>query len=294
MSQQTGSFTAAAARQARRVARYYKWLDKLSWFDERRAEAGHGALPVHRALRDPAGGEPSPWVIHRLMLDGIALPESPRVLDAGCGYGATMLHLAPERGGDWTGLTLSAVQAARGNAEIAGRGLADRVRVQVGSYDAPLPPGPFDLIYGIESLIHSADPAATIRNLAAALAPGGHLVVVDDMPEDGAMADEPAARLARFRRCWRCPVAPAVGGWRDALQGAGLELVGGQDLNPLLLSRPMAEVADRIAEVERRSRLARFFGFGVRAEAEIGGLVLETLHADGHVRYRILAGRKPG
>ena len=290
----TDPLPAAAARQARRVARYYKWLDRLSWFDERRAEAGHGALPVHRALRDPAGGEPSPWVIHGLMLEGLDLPPAPRVLDAGCGYGATMLHLAPELGGDWTGLTLSAVQAARGNEQVAARALADRVRVVVGSYDARLPAGRFDLIYGIESLIHSADPEATIRNLAAALAPGGHLVIVDDMPGDGAMRLEPTARLAEFRRCWRCPVAPTEEGWRMALRGAGLAIVAERDLNPLLLSRPMEAVEARIAEVGRRSRLARLFGFGVRAEAEIGGLLLETLHADGHVHYRVMAGRRPG
>lgn len=294
MAHPTDPPPAAAARQARRVARYYKWLDRLTWFDERRAEAGHGALPVHRALRDPAGGEPSPWVIHGLMLEGLALPYSPRVLDAGCGYGATMLHLAPERGGDWTGLTLSAVQAARGNAEIAARGLVERVRVVVGSYDAPLATGRFDLIYGIESLIHSADPGATIRNLAAALAPGGYLVIVDDMPEEGAMRLEPAARLTEFRRCWRCPVAPTAEGWRAALRAAGLDVAAERNLNPLLLSRPMEEVAARLAEVGQRSRLARLLGFGVRAEAEIGGLLLETLHADGHVHYRIMVGRKPG
>jgi len=139
---------AAQARQARRVARYYRWLDGLSWFQERRGEAGHGALPVHRALADPEGGAPSPFVIHRLMLAGLDLPAAPSVLDAGCGYGATMLDLAPKLGGDWTGLTLSPVQAARGMAEVATRGLAGRVRIAVRSYDAPIE-GRFDLAYGI-------------------------------------------------------------------------------------------------------------------------------------------------
>eukprot|EP01031_Cornospumella_fuschlensis_P048144 gene48144-58971_t len=160
----------ASERQARRVQRYYRWLDGLSFYRERRA-AGEKVHPVHRALADPGGGPPSPLVIHRLMLEGLDLPGAPRVLDAGCGYGATMLDLAPILGGDWTGLTLSPEQAARGNAAIAAAGLADRVRVEVRSYDAP-PEGPFDLIYGIESLIHSADPAATLRGLAARLAPG--------------------------------------------------------------------------------------------------------------------------
>jgi SAM-dependent methyltransferase len=282
---------ADAARQARRVARYYRWLDRLSWFDERRAEAGHGALPVHRALADPEGGEPSAMVIHRLMLRGLDLPAAPRVLDAGCGYGATMLDLAPGLGGQWTGLTLSPVQAARGMAEVASRGLSGRVRIEVGSYDARLP-GQFDLAYGIESLIHSADPARTVANIASALAPGGHLVVVDDMPEE-ALPPEAAARLARFRRFWRCPVAPTRAGWIAAFRGAGLEPVAERDLNPLLRIRGPAELIPRIEALERRARLRRAFGFGVRSEAEIGGMLLEWLQAEGHVRYRVLAARKP-
>lgn len=285
-----GNVPPAAARQARRVARYYRWLDGLSWFHERRGEAGHGALPVHRALADPDGGAPSPFVIHRLMLDGLDLPAAPRVLDAGCGYGATMLDLAPRLGGDWTGLTLSPVQAARGMAEIASRGLSDRVRIQVRSYDAPLE-GRFDLIYGIESLIHSADPARTVANLAAGLAPGGHLVIVDDMPEDR-LPPEPAARLDRFRRFWRCPVAPSRAGWVAASAAAGLRVVAERDLNPLLQVRGMAEIEPRLAALERRARLPRLLGFGLRQEAEIGGMLLETLQTEGFVRYRILAARK--
>jgi SAM-dependent methyltransferase len=282
---------AAQARQARRVARYYRWLDGLSWFQERRGEAGHGALPVHRALADPEGGAPSPFVIHRLMLAGLDLPAAPRVLDAGCGYGATMLDLAPKLGGDWTGLTLSPVQAARGMAEVATRGLVGRVRIAVRSYDAPIE-GRFDLAYGIESLIHSADPARTVANLAAALAPGGHLVIVDDMPEER-LPDEAAARLDRFRRFWRCPVAPTRVGWIAACRAAGLEPVAERDLNPLLQVRGMEELAPRLAALERRARLPRLLGLGLRREAEIGGLLLETLQTEGFVRYRILAARKP-
>jgi SAM-dependent methyltransferase len=284
------SLPAAAARQARRVARYYRWLDRLSWFGERRGEAGHGALPVHRALADPAGGEPSAFVIHRLMLDGLDLPPTPRVLDAGCGYGATMLDLAPRLGGDWTGLTLSAVQASRGMAEVRARGLDGRVRIAVRSYDAPVA-GPFDLIYGIESLIHSADPARTVANLAGALAPGGHLVIVDDMPEER-LPVEAQARFDRFRLFWRCPVAPGRAGWIAACRAAGLAVVAERDLNPLLQVRGMAELAPVIAALERRARLRRLLGFGVRLEAEIGGRLLETLQTEGFVRYRVLAARK--
>ncbi|HEV7456662.1 MAG TPA: methyltransferase domain-containing protein [Roseococcus sp.] len=262
----------------------------MSFFEERRAE-GEAAHPIHRALTDPDGGAPSPHVLHRLMLEGVALPEAPRVLDAGCGYGATMLDLAPGLGGDWTGLTLSEAQRQRGGAAIAAAGLADRVRIRVQSYDTP-PPGPFDLVIGIESLIHSAAPAATIAVLASVLAPGGHLVMVDDMPEE-AMPPEAARRFDLFRRYWRCPVAPTRAGWVRAMEGAGLTLVGERDLSPLLRVRSMEQAQHRLRELRAwRPRLQRALGLGVRAEAEIGGIMLETLQTEGFVRYRLLVARK--
>ena len=278
--------SSASERQARRVARYYRWLDGLSFFRERRAE-GEAAHPVHRALADPAGGPPSPMVIHRLMLEGIALPEGFRALDAGCGYGATMLDLAPKLGGDWTGLTLSTEQQRRGMAAIAAAGLAERVRIGIGSYDAPIA-GRFDLIYGIESLIHSADPAATVANLARALRPGGWMLVVDDMPA-ATMPEEARQRLAGFQRFWRCPVAPTREGWHAALAAAGLEIRGERDLSPLLQVRSMAVLAPRLDALRRGWRLR--LGLDVRAEAELGGLLLETLQTDGWVSYRLLSAR---
>ena len=84
---------------ARRIERYYAWLDRLTQLHVMRSESGSQAQPIHRALRDPAGGPPSPSVIHRLILDAVALPPSPRVLDAGCGYGATAFDLQPQTGG---------------------------------------------------------------------------------------------------------------------------------------------------------------------------------------------------
>ncbi|HZH45778.1 MAG TPA: class I SAM-dependent methyltransferase [Roseococcus sp.] len=278
--------SSASERQARRVARYYRWLDGLSFFRARRAE-GEAAHPVHRALADPAGGPPSPMVIHRLMLEGVALPEGFRALDAGCGYGATMLDLAPKLGGDWTGLTLSTEQQRRGMAAIAAAGLSDRVRIGIGSYDAPIA-GRFDLIYGIESLIHSADPAATVANLARALRPGGRMLVVDDMPA-ATMPEEARQRLAGFQRFWRCPVAPTREGWQAALAAAGLEISAERDLSPLLQVRGMAELAPRLDALRRGWRLR--LGLDVRAEAELGGMLLETLQTDGWVSYRLLSAR---
>ena len=276
---------------AREVARYYRWLDRLEWMRVMRGETGNEAQPVHRPLRDLTGGPAGPMVVHGLMLRGLALPPAPRVLDAGCGYGASMLDMAPGLGGEWLGISLSEVQVKRGNDAAAALGLGAQVRLRVGSYDAPVE-GRFDWIFGIESLIHSPDPSATVANLARALVPGGALMVVDDMPEDG-LSGEQAARVALFKRCWRCPVAPTRAGWLRAFSAAGLAFSHEADFTDLTLPRPASELAPRIAARTREARWKRLLGLGYRSEADLGGMVLETLLGEGVIRYRMLVARRP-
>jgi SAM-dependent methyltransferase len=224
------------------------------------------------------------------MLHGLALPPAPRVLDAGCGYGASMLDMAPGLGGDWLGISLSEVQVRRGMEEVAARGLAGQVRLAVASYDAPLT-GEFDWIFGIESLIHSPDPVATIHNLARSLAPGGALKVVDDMPEED-LSPQQSADVALFKRCWRCPVAPSRAGWLRAFAAAGLVLSHETDFTALTIPRPSAELAPMMAARARQARWKRLLGLGYRSEADLGGMMLETLLAAGVVRYRMLVARR--
>jgi hypothetical protein len=51
----------------------------------------------------------------------------------------------------------------------------------------------------------------------------------------------------------------------------------------------MAELAPRLDALRRGWRLR--LGLDVRAEAELGGMLLETLQTDGWVSYRLLSAR---
>lgn len=281
----------ARAAQLRDVARYYRWLDRwVRWSRVVRPYSGFDSLTVHRLLTDPDTGENGPFVLHRLMLAGIELPHEPRVLDAGCGYGGTAFDLLQKIGGRWLGLNVSPTQVARARAEAARRGLDERVRFLLQSFDAPFD-GTFDLVIGIESLVHSSDPAATVAHLAARLAPGGRFVIADDMPVE----DVPAglrADVEEAKRMWRCPVMPSERGWRAAFHAAGLETVRSADLSALIYHRPLAEMTRLIERDRRRARWLAWSGLGTIPEANVGGLLLERLAVQGAMQYRVLVGRK--
>ncbi len=71
-------------------------------------------------------------------------------------------------GGEWTGLTISEEQWQRAKWLASSRGLQASLQFYLRSYDEALS-ARYNIILGIESLIHSADPACTIANLAASL-----------------------------------------------------------------------------------------------------------------------------
>jgi SAM-dependent methyltransferase len=246
---------------------------------------GHSTLTVHRALADPAAdGRPTFTRLHDLLIEQLPPVAAPRVLDAGCGAGGTMLDLAERLGATCTGLTLSHDQCARANDAARRRGRDDRVHAMVGSYDHP-PPGPFDVVVAIESLAHSPDPARSVDALVARLAPAGTLAVVDDMPHPAAREDPD---LALFKAGWRLPVLWSADAYRAAFQAHGLTLVCDVDLTgdcrprtPMLAGTLLllARLVARIAPSEALRDVMR---------SHQGGLALERLIRRRHVQYRML------
>jgi SAM-dependent methyltransferase len=280
----------AARASGAATAAYYDGLERWTAIARMfRYGGGRGELTVHRALADPrAGGRPTTTRLHDLLLELLPLQNAGRVLDAGCGYGGTMLALARASTASFTGLTLSARQAALGRRAAARAGLADRVSVAVRDYDDP-PTGPFDAIIAVESLAHSLDPKRTLTTLCARLAPQGAIAIVDDMPP-------PAARgtrdLAAFQAGWRAPVLASAAEIAATLRACGLTLVVDRDLSSEQRPRTLA----RIAFLERLNRVLRRVTPSQTGRALVdsyhGGLALERLYRHGLMTYRLLVARK--
>lgn len=273
------------------VATYYERLSR--WNRLARVigyGGGSGHLTVHRALADPAaGGRATVTRLHDLVIARVPAGTTPRVLDAGCGLGGTMLALARAREARCHGVTLSATQAATGNAAAARAGLSGTVRATVCSYDTP-PAGPFDLVVAIESLAHSPDPARSMHALAATLAPGGALMVVDDMPEPDA---ESMPDLERFRSGWQCPVLWPRSAYLAAFGREGLALEDELDLTDDCRPRSHLRIS-ALMWLNRLVRLVPSAALRQVMDSHFGGLALERLTRAGMVRYRLLVARRPG
>lgn len=250
---------------------------------------GRDTFTVHRALADPShGGAPTFTRLHDVLLEHLPSGRPLRVLDAGCGLGGTMMAIAAARDASCVGVTLSPSQVQAANAEAGRRGLGDRVQATVCSYDSP-PPGPYDVVVAIESLAHSPDPSRTIAALAHCLAPGGVLLVVDDMPEPSAQG---APDLQTFKAGWQCPVLWSAEDYRQAFDRLALEGVDMRDLTLHVRPRSLPAIA-LLTALNRAAAWVPSEGFRHMLASYRGGLALERLTRRGQVRYQLLVARKP-
>lgn len=273
------------------LARYYDGLARWSrWAGLVGHDGGRQALTVHRALADPrAGGRPTTRRVHDIVRAQLPAHRPLVVLDAGCGYGGTLLDLARDVDGRFLGMTLSPAQIDVATRAAERQGLSARVRFECRDYDTP-PAIDVDAVIAIESLAHSADPARSVAALAGRLRSGGRLIVVDDMPEATASGDRD---LALFQAGWRCPVLWSRADYLDAFARLGLATCADVDLSPAL--RPRRSKVLRGLETLNRlaHRLVPHAGWRMVMDSHRGGLALERLHRRGVVSYRLLAAMRP-
>ena len=276
-----------------RLARYYDWLSRYHRLVARLGhKGGFDSLTVHRLLSPDRPGVRPADVVHERLLAALGPLISPRVVDAGCGFGGTILYMHARIGGRYDGLTLSSVQQTRATREAARRGVAGACRFHVRSYDADLGdlvPDGVDVIVAIESLAHSIDPARTMRHLARSLGRGGRLAIVDDVPRDTLPDDDPD--FAAFRDGWSCP---AIARDRTLAAGCGaanLSLEHDEDLTPLVTLRDPGAL-DRLVGANRRwRRVLGSTAAGELVDSLYGGLMLERLYRRGLMRYRFVLAR---
>lgn len=100
-------------------------------------------------------------------------------LDLGCGEGGDAIWLA-EQGWKVTAVDVSGTALSRARTAAVAKGLADHVDFQQHDLTTDFPAGEYDLVAA--TFLHSTVPmdrSAILRRAAAAVAPGGTLLIVD-------------------------------------------------------------------------------------------------------------------
>lgn len=149
------------------------------------------------------------------------------VLELGSGQGFNTQHLARALpGARVQGLDLLAHHVTQASARAQAAGLGN-LSFRQGSFEPLALGAPVDLILGVEALCYARDVPALARSIAAALTPGGALVIYDAFRTGPLQAMEP--QMAQAVQLYE-GVTAVEGGfrplvdWTGALQAAGLQV----------------------------------------------------------------------
>ena len=280
-------------------------LDVLSYYEKntprflRFGGSTRATGVMHRAVKTPAssgagrGRDGVNEVLLQVLRDsGVFETPEPSLLDLGCGVGGTIHWIRRATGVTPAGITLSPVQA-----QIASRRLAG---VVTGSFTArddlakALAGSRINGAWMIESFVHTNDVDALFAAVAAHIAAGGVLVIIDDFPRHNFGSPEvPASRLdrrlvAEFRRGWHIHtlLSPSEASAVAARHGWTLER--SLDLtSSVRTNRPRDVLARAFAPAARL--------FGARSawwQNVLGGSALQRLHRRRRVAYQVLVFRR--
>jgi ubiquinone/menaquinone biosynthesis C-methylase UbiE len=149
----------------------------------------------------------------RLLAQAIHLGPRDVLLDVGFGFADQDLywleHFRPRR---IVGVNVTPSQVALARERLAGRPLADRIELHVGSATAlPFPPERFTAVTALECAFHFDTRERFFREACRVLCPGGRLVLADIIPR-GTPCSAPQQAYRRFiwrtfRRIWAVPAA---------------------------------------------------------------------------------------
>lgn len=217
-----------------------------------------------------------------------------RVLDLGCGVGASLFYLGRRlpRVRLLLGISLSRVQVDQARRRIPAN-QSDRFHFAEGCFlKLRAERLRADFSYSIEAFAHGADPGVFFDVQAQILPPGGRLVIIDDCLSDEGPPAGMSARygqwLDTYRRNWLLPGLGRVAALESIAATKSLGLIRDRSLTPhLRLGRPR----DRAIDL-----LVRFFGGSMERHTYfktlVGGDARQKCYRAGLIDYRQLVFEK--
>lgn len=135
------------------------------------------------------------------------------IIDVGCGIGGSTLYLAQKFGSQATGITLSPVQASRGEERAIAAGLAEQVSFAVANaLEMPFEDDSFDLVWSLESGEHMPDKAKFLSECYRVLKPGGKMIFATwcHRETDSWAGDLTPSEVAHLKEIYRVYCLPYV------------------------------------------------------------------------------------
>ncbi len=258
--------------------------------DESREEA---VLALTNLVAQRAG---LPLEVHASASRDSAAPSSgstrgqvfPRVIDIGCGYGATARWLAA-RGAQVTGITVSPAQGAIAAAHAPNE---SNPKFLVGDWlENPLPAGSFDAAIAIESSEHMVDKARFFSQASRVLRRGGRLVICAWLAAESPRATAKRWLLEPICRECRMPHLGSATEYKALAEEAGFAQENFEDVTRCVARTWPAIVRRLVAKFATEPHYLRFL-FSTHAKNRVFVLTILRIwlaYSVGAMRYGIFS-----
>lgn len=144
--------------------------------------------------------------LNEVLADLAGITSGCRVLDAGCGLGASALWLAKTRQAQVTGISPVPEQIRNARISALEQGLESFVRFEQADYhQTPFPDRSFHVVWACESLCHSPAKHLFYQEAFRLLRPGGVLVIAEYMRTGRPLSERQEFLLADWLSGWVIP-----------------------------------------------------------------------------------------
>ncbi len=292
-SRRHGEGCDAAREQIRRVVRYYN----STLIEYRTLWVGRNDLAMHFGYYDGAvrTHRDSLLRMNEVLSTLARVRADDHVLDAGCGYGGTVLWLAEHVGCRASGVNVVPRQIRTARRAARSRGLESRASFSLADYaDTEFPDSSFDVVWGLESVVHAPSKEEFVREAYRLLRPGGRLLISEYMLRDSPpVTAQERAHLQPWLAGWAMPSLLTPSEYELVMRRAGLSGIEAHDLTAAVLPslNRLERIAARIRPLGRVLHTA-----GIVGDVEFGNLLatlrkMEALKL-GLWSYVVLVARK--
>ncbi len=203
---------------------------------EKRTIRGHYNLstPFYRLLWGPHihhglwEAEESPSVAQLQLTERLAtlanLLTDQKMLDVGCGMGASSIHLAKTRDCSAVGVTISRLQRHWAAMSARWHGVSDRTEFRCADAEqVSITPASFDLVWSVECTEHLFDKPAFFQRAATWLKPGGTMAICAWLAGENTNSDQ-FQQVYDVCEGFCCPSLGTSGDYVHWMKQAGLEV----------------------------------------------------------------------
>ncbi len=163
--------------QLQKVKEYYKECDESyqHWGGEEIYSMHHGFWGENTKTHIE-----SMVNMNRVLAEKLKIKPGDKILDAGCGVGASAIWLAKNYDVEVTGITISELQCEKANTFAKKEGLSDRVTFYVRDFQNPdFKDESFNIVWILESLCHGEDKGKFTQEAYRLLKKKGRLIAAE-------------------------------------------------------------------------------------------------------------------